>query len=198
MEGIVTTMRSLSLLESLRVGRDPERAERDRRALGAARLNAYAAAVGDRRSERFTAEDVAEMHRRLFTATRQQIGAGEFRDEQNWLGTAAARTPAAAVFVPPPPEMLGALLGDLARYVTAPQIVQPLTKAAIAHLQFETVHPFTDGNGRVGRALLHCVLRRDMPPPLPLPLSAAISGRKDGYYGSPRPYQTYVGSPHER
>ena len=87
-EGIVTTMRSLSLLESLRAGRDPERVERDRQALGAARLNACAAAVGARRSAPVTAGDLQEMHRRLFTATSQQIGSGEFRDEQNWVGTA--------------------------------------------------------------------------------------------------------------
>ena len=134
-EGIVTTMRSLSLLESLRAGRDPERVERDRQALGAARLNACAAAVGARRSAPVTAGDLQEMHRRLFTATSQQIGSGEFRDEQNWVGTAAARTPAGALYVPPPHEMLQPLLGDLTAYVTAPQLVQPLTKAALARPQ---------------------------------------------------------------
>ena len=192
-EGIVTTMRSLSLLESLRAARDPERVERDRQALGASRLNAYATAVGTRRSEPLTDDDLAEMHRRLFAATRQQIGSGEFRDEQNWVGPREARTPAAAMFVPPPHQMLRRLLGDLTAYVSAPQIVQPLTKAAISHLQFETIHPFADGNGRVGRALLHCALQRDMPHHLPLPLSAAINERKQDYYASLRSYQTYIG-----
>ena len=194
-EGIVTTMRSLSLLESLRAGRDPERVERDRQTLGAARLNAYAAAVGARRSNPVTSGDLQEMHRRLFAATSQQIGSGEFRDEQNWIGTVAARTPAEALYVPPPHRMLPPLLDDLTAHVTAPQLGQPLAKAVIAHLQFETIHPFADGNGRVGRALLHCVLQREMPHRLPLPLSAAINERKQGYYMALRPYQTHIGPP---
>ena len=152
-----------------------------------------AAAVGARRSEPLTGDDLAEMHRRLFAATRQQIGSGEFRDDQNWVGPREARTPAAAVFVPPPHQMLGRLLGDLTAYVSASQLVQPLAKAAISHLQFETIHPFADGNGRVGRALLHCVLQRGMPHHLPLPISAAINERKQDYYASLRPYQTYIG-----
>ena len=85
------------------------------------------------------------------------------------------------------------MLEDLTAFASAPQLAQPLTKAAVAHLQFETIHPFTDGNGRVGRALLHCVLQRDMPHPVPLPLSAAINERKQDYYTALRPYQTYIG-----
>lgn len=192
-EGIVTTMRSLSLLESLRAAGDPDRADRDRQTLGAVRLNAYAAAVGARRSEPVTVDALAEMHRRLFAATSQQIGSGEFRDEQNWVGPTSARTPAAAVYVPPPHEMVSVLLSDLTDYASM-SLTQPLAKAAIAHLQFETIHPFVDGNGRVGRALLHCVLQRDMPHTLPLPVSAAINERKGDYYASLRPYQTYIGA----
>ncbi len=192
-EGIVTTLRSLSLLESLRSRRDPDRVDRDRQALGAARLNAYATSVGVRRSDPITLGDLQEMHRRLFAATDQQIGSGDFRTEQNWVGAVSARTPAAADFVPPPHRVLLPLLNDLTEYATAPQLVPPLTKAAISHLQFETIHPFDDGNGRVGRALLHCVLQRDMPHRLPLPLSAAINERKQDYYMSLRPYQTYIG-----
>ena len=100
-EGIATTMRSLSLLESLRARRDPERVERDRQALGAARLNAYAFAVGTRRADPITTGELREMHRRLFASTSQQPGSGELRAEQNWIGPTAARTPAEALFVPP-------------------------------------------------------------------------------------------------
>ena len=192
-EGIVTTMRSLSLLESQPRSSDPGRVERDRQALGAARLNAHAAAVGARRTEPITSDDLREMHRRLFNATQQQIGSGEYRDEQNWVGPSGARTPAAAVYVPPPHQTLMPLLEDLTRYASGPQLVQPLMKAAMCHLQFESIHPFVDGNGRTGRALLHCVLQRDMPHQLPLPLSAAITERRQDYYASLRPYQTYIG-----
>ena len=78
-------------------------------------------------------------------------------------------------------------------YVSAPPWLPVLAKAAIAHLQFETIHPFEDGNGRVGRALLHCVLHRDLTLPIPLPLSSAIDTRREDYYAALRPYQTYIG-----
>lgn len=69
-----------------------------------------------------------------------------------------------------------------------------MAKAALAHLQFETIHPFLDGNGRVGRALIHTVMRRDAGPSVPLPLSAAIGAHREDYYQALRPYQTYIGA----
>ena len=193
MEGIRTTLKSLSLLESMRAGRSSERAESDRQALGNVRLNAHAVAVGQRRGTPVTVADVEEMHRRLFAATAQEIGSGLLRDEQNWIGRRGQRTPAQAYFVPPPPELVPTLLADAMEYVSAPAWTHPLAKAAIAHLQFETIHPFDDGNGRVGRALMHCVLHRDLALPVPLPLSAAIGTRREDYYAALRPYQTYIG-----
>ena len=193
-EGIRTTLRSLSLLESMRLHRSSERAESDRQALGNVRLNAHAIAVGQRRGTAVTVADVEEMHRRLFAATAQQIGSGLLRDEQNWVGRRGQRTPAQAYFVPPPPELVAPLLSDTMEYVSAPAWTHPLAKAAIAHLQFETIHPFDDGNGRVGRALMHCVLHRELAMRVPLPLSAAIDARREDYYESLRPYQTYIGS----
>ncbi len=192
-EGIRTTLRSLSLLESMRAHRNPERAESDRQALGNARLNAHAIAAGQRHAAAVTVADVEEMHRRLFAATAQQIGSGCLRSEQNWVGRRGQRTPAQAYFVPPPPDLVAPLLSDTMEYVSAPPWPQALAKAAIAHLQFETIHPFDDGNGRVGRALMHCVLHRDLAPRIPLPLSAAIDARREDYYAALRPYQTYVG-----
>jgi Fic family protein len=77
---------------------------------------------------------------------------------QNWIG-GSSYNPCSAAFVPPPPGSLQALLHDLLDYVNGddhPALVQ----AAIAHAQFETIHPFADGNGRTGRALVHVILRR--------------------------------------
>lgn len=192
-EGIRTTLRSLSLLESMRAHRSPARAEADRQALGNARLNAFAMDVGRRRPAAVTVADVEEMHRRLFVATAQQSASGLLRSEQNWIGRRGERTPARAHFVPPPPEAVEPLLADAMTYVSDPPWLPALAKAAIAHLQFETIHPFDDGNGRVGRALMHCVLHRDLALPVPLPLSAAIDARREEYDAALRPYQTYIG-----
>ena len=76
--------------------------------------------------------------------------------EQNWIG---GHTPLDADFVPPPHEEVPALLEDLCAYLSGTDH-SPLVQAALVHAQFETIHPFADGNGRTGRALLHLVLRR--------------------------------------
>jgi Fic family protein len=81
---------------------------------------------------------------------------GEFRTGQVWVG---GRSPAMAHFVPPPPDTLAALLGALENYLhLPPEQAPPLVKAALAHVQFETIHPFKDGNGRLGRLLIALVL----------------------------------------
>lgn len=81
---------------------------------------------------------------------------GEFRPGQVWVGGA---TPALAHFVPPPPDALPDLLAALERFLHVPASeMPPLVKAALAHVQFETIHPFSDGNGRLGRLLIALVL----------------------------------------
>ncbi len=111
-----------------------------------------------RRGDDITLDQLLEAHRRLLAGTRLDEYAGKIRDEQNWIG-GSSFNPCSASFVPPPPEEVGALLEDLCAFCNAedlPAIVQ----AAMAHAQFETIHPFVDGNGRIGRALIHLVLRR--------------------------------------
>lgn len=81
---------------------------------------------------------------------------GEFRRSQNWIG---GTRPGNAVFVPPPAEELLNCLGSLERFLhDDPEQTSPLIKAALAHVQFETIHPFLDGNGRVGRLLITLLL----------------------------------------
>ena len=193
-EGISTTLRSLSLLESLRGHRDPDRQARDRQALGAVRLNALAIAMGRQRSKRFSVSDIEEMHHRLFEGTEQPFEIGRLRKREVWIGAPETRSPAQAHYVPPPHEFVVPLVEDLADFVLSPSWVNPLAKACIAHLQFETIHPFLDGNGRVGRALMHSVIQRGFPGLTAIPLSAAIGERKQDYYRSLRPYQTYEGA----
>ena len=105
-----------------------------------------------------TVEQLLEAHRRLLSGSPLHEFGGQIREEQNWIG-GSRFNPCAASFVPPPPEFVRDLLEDLCAFCNSdglPTIVQ----AAIAHAQFETIHPFVDGNGRIGRALIHLVLRR--------------------------------------
>jgi Fic family protein len=81
---------------------------------------------------------------------------GEFRRSQNWIG---GTRPGNASFVPPPPQRVEECLADLERFLHEP--LNPIVKAALAHVQFETIHPFLDGNGRVGRLLITLSLVND-------------------------------------
>ncbi len=84
---------------------------------------------------------------------------GEFRRSQVWIG---GTRPGNAVFVPPPADALADCLADLERFLNdVPESTPPLIKAALAHVQFETIHPFLDGNGRIGRLLIVLQLVRD-------------------------------------
>jgi len=84
--------------------------------------------------------------------------AGRIRTEQNWIG-GSSYNPCGAAFMPPPPDHAEGLLEDLCAFCSADDL-PPTVQAAIAHAQFETIHPFVDGNGRTGRALIHIILRR--------------------------------------
>ena len=100
---------------------------------------------------------IREMHGLLLADGRGgQKQPGEFRRSQNWVG---GTRPGNAVFVPPPPTHLDDCLSNLERYLHEP--VNPIVKTALVHLQFETIHPFLDGNGRVGRLLITLLLCQD-------------------------------------
>jgi len=102
------------------------------------------------------------------------------RRVQNWVG-GPGWSPLRADFVPPPEAEVSRLVDDLARFVTATE-GNPVVRAAIAHAQFETIHPFIDGNGRTGRALIHTVLRRaDALRNTLIPISTVFAGDKDRY-----------------
>lgn len=103
-------------------------------------------------------DHMLSFHQRLLVGTRLEAHAGRVRTEQNWIG-GSDYNPCSAAFVPPPPEHVGELLADLCDYVNSDDL-PALAQAAMAHAQFETIHPFVDGNGRTGRALIHMILRR--------------------------------------
>ena len=114
-----------------------------------------------------TGEMLLEIHRRLLFGTRLEQYGGRFRDKQNWIG-GSAYNPCSAAFVPPPPEYVETLIADLVAF-TNEDSLPAVAQAAIAHAQFETIHPFVDGNGRTGRALVHLILRRRRVAPRILP-----------------------------
>jgi Fic family protein len=109
--------------------------------------------------ERFSEAELLAIHRRLMErAPDAARNAGRLRTQQNWIG-GSDFNPCGADFVPPPPEEVEGLLTDLYAAM-ADDRLPPLVQAALVHAQFETIHPFGDGNGRTGRALIHVVLRR--------------------------------------
>lgn len=125
--------------------------------LGNIRAMAWALeAVGP--GDDITQETLLESHRRLLAGTRLESLGGRIREEQNWIG-GSSYNPCSAAFVPPPPEEVDPLLDDLCTFCNSDSL-PGVAQAALAHAQFETIHPFVDGNGRIGRALIHLVLRR--------------------------------------
>jgi Fic family protein len=122
-------------------------------------------------------------HQRLFGNTRQAKHAGRLREKQNWIG-GSDYSPCSAAFVPPPPELVPELMADLCAFCTS-ESLPAVAQAAIAHAQFETIHPFADGNGRTGRALIQLVLRRRglatrIMPPISLVLATWAKDYVDG------------------
>ena len=122
-----------------------------------------------------TTDDIVELQHVI--APRLPRG---LRQVQNWVG-GTGWSPLRAEFVPPPESEVPRLVDDLARFLTATD-GNPIVRAAIAHAQFETIHPFVDGNGRTGRALIHTVLRRgDAVRNTLIPISTVFAGLTDEY-----------------
>ncbi len=125
---------------------------------------------------------IREIHERLMNNSRGgNKQPGEFRSSQNWLG---GSRPGNAKFVPPPPEILMECLGEFEKFLHDETIKLPvLIKAALAHVQFETIHPFLDGNGRLGRLLITFILCHEgiLKEPL-LYLSLFFKANRQTYY----------------
>lgn len=109
------------------------------------------------RSGELTEADIPAIHRTLMYTERDRAIAGVVRKEQNWIG--GGNTPKRAEFIPPPEDRVEDLLQDLVVFCNRTDL-SAIAQAAIAHAQFESIHPFIDGNGRTGRCLIHIILRR--------------------------------------
>ena len=125
-------------------------------------------------------DSICAIHDALMRGTREEPG---LRDEQVWIG-GSPYSPHGATFVPPHADLVRPCLEDLVAF-GAREDISPIAKAAIFHAQFETIHPFTDGNGRTGRALLHRILARDeVLLHAMLPVSAGLLHDVERYMGA--------------
>jgi Fic family protein len=124
--------------------------------------------------------DLAAIHRALLERITGHATVGHFRNKQNWIG-GNDYNPCGADYVPPPHEQVAAALDDLCKFCDE-DTLPPLVQCAIAHAQFETIHPFEDGNGRVGRALVQVILRRrGLAPTFVPPISVVLARNKSRY-----------------
>jgi Fic family protein len=127
-----------------------------------------------------TPDHLASIHRVLLERAPNKSIAGRIRTRQNWIG-GNDYNPCGADFVPPPAEDVPRLLDDLCNFCNKNDL-SPLVQAAIAHAQFETIHPFDDGNGRTGRALIQVILRRrGIAPTFVPPISVVLAKDRDAY-----------------
>lgn len=148
-----------------------------REVLGNARAMEAAIEIG-REARNLTVEDIRSIHRQLAMAPPLDRIAGQIRESQGWIG---GSSPVHAVFVPPPHEHVPGLVADLCTFMNRDD-VSPVAQAAIAHAQFETIHPFGDGNGRVGRCLIHVLFqRRGVAPSYVPPVSLVLGANRDAY-----------------
>jgi Fic family protein len=131
--------------------------------------------------ERPSAKVILAIHRRLMErAANAAHTAGRVRNTQNWIG-GNDYNPCGADFVPPPAEHVDELLQDLCEAIDDDSL-PPLVQAALVHAQFETIHPFDDGNGRTGRALIHVVFRRrGLAPAYLPPISVVLASQREAY-----------------
>ena len=124
-----------------------------------------------------------ELHRILMSGVRgQDRSPGAFRDKQNWITGRRSKRLEDARFVPPPPPQTADALEQLETYLGVPSVLPPLVRLSLIHYQFEAIHPFEDGNGRIGRLLISLLLCAEgiLPAPL-LYLSAYLERNRDEY-----------------
>jgi Fic family protein len=143
-------------------------------------LAVVADAVDDARHRPLTVETLLGWHRRLMLHAASSVEphlVGHFRDRPVWIG---GRTPLEAAYVGPPPELLESLMDDLVNFANSGSL-DVVTHAAVLHAQFESIHPFADGNGRLGRVLIGWLLVRRLRTLVPPPFSIFVARDPGGY-----------------
>lgn len=158
--------------------------DNDALTLGASRQLTAAVELGEQMRDGYacTTDDILRIHAALFENTRHSDMGGVLRSEPIWVGPSGCLIDE-ATFVAPPPDHVAALMDDLVGYLNTASHPAAL-QAAIAHAQFETIHPFEDGNGRTGRALMHTVLNARDAAAGAVPISTALESDRPRYYRS--------------
>ncbi len=153
-------------------------------------IRAMEQAVATAVQEPIDPDALLSIHRTLLRFGEDEPIAGRWRDRQGWIGGV---NPNSAAYVPPPPVEVLALVEDLCAFLARDDL-PALCQAAIAHAQLETIHPFIDGNGRVGRCLIHAVLRRrGLTPRYVPPISLILAARRDHYFAGLDDYRCQEG-----
>ncbi|WP_353080628.1 Fic family protein [Tessaracoccus lapidicaptus] len=136
-------------------------------------------------ADRISPNTIRAMHERL-NGGDDPANAGRFRDQSVWVG---GRSPVTATFVAPPHHQVESAIDDLCEFARRTDL-QPMVQAAVAHAQFETIHPFTDGNGRTGRALVSSILRhRGVSPRMTVPISSGLLADTGEYFAALTAYR---------
>jgi len=179
-EGVKISHKRLARAAYARAG-DRPRDNRAAEVLGNVEAMERAIALGSS-AEPLVVADIQDIHRTLLRFTDDRDIAGAIRTKQSWIGGNDYH-PIGAPYVGPPPEQVPALLTDLCGFIARTDVAA-VAQAAIAHAQFENIHPFTDGNGRTGRALIYTVLRRrgEVGNYIP-PISLVLAGQPKNYIG---------------
>lgn len=181
-EGVASTGDALAWARYREQAGQPVSEANEALTLGASMQVTTAVELGERMrgGDACTTGDILRVHATLFENTEERDLAGVMRDEPIWIGPPGCLI-TEATFVPPPPDLVPALVDDLVAYLNTSD--QPaVLQAAIAHAQFETIHPFEDGNGRTGRALVHTVLVARGLSDGAVPISTALERDRIGYY----------------
>lgn len=156
----------------------------------AAATSALTRLIGDTQlTRKIRSEAVLQAHHDLFARVPDEAHrAGVYRTRQNWVG-GSDYSPLGALHVPPPPETVPSYLEDLFAFCNRDDLPS-LVQAAIAHAQFESIHPFIDGNGRIGRTLIHAILRRRRATRhLTVPIASALVAHRDRYFAALNDYR---------
>ena len=182
MEGVAATESGLAWARYMDQAGRPVSDENDALTLGAAKQVMAAVDLGGkmRAGGICTLGDILDLHGRLFAGTRDRVIGGVLRDGPMWIGPEDCSVDEAS-FVPPPAEHVPELMDDLIGYLNTSDHPAVL-RAAVVHAQFETIHPFGDGNGRTGRALIHTVLNAAGLARRAVPISTSLSRDRHGYY----------------
>jgi Fic family protein len=149
--------------------------------------NVAAMIAGLALADRIDEDAILAMHAALLSEVQPEI-AGRWREEQVWIG-GDSFGPHEAAFIPPHHDHVPALMADLVTFTRRTDLPL-LSQAAIAHAQFETIHPFPDGNGRTGRALIHAMLRgHGLTRNVTVPVSAGLLADSNGYFDALTAYR---------